>query len=246
MRWRLLLSVLAFCASLGAQALVLGAEDAAGPWGGADGSGCGNDIVKAAYRAVGIPAELKILPYARAKELVLKGSLVGCFAMGPSPDLKGEVIFSREPLYSPVSTFVRRRDRHQAVHALEDVPVGNTVGTVIDYEYPESMLRLFDRGVRNAPNSSESANLEMLSAGRLDLVVLQVDELKSLDFLLQEAKAKDVVVAFSLEKAGSYVGFSRRHPRGRWAKDQFDRGFALIKADGTLAGILNSWKARMK
>ena len=52
MRWRLLLSVLLMGTALAAQALVLGAEDEAGPWGGPDGAGCGNDLVRAAYQAV--------------------------------------------------------------------------------------------------------------------------------------------------------------------------------------------------
>ena len=83
--------------------------------------------------------------------------------------------------------------------------------------------------------------------GRLTLVVLQVDELKSLDQLLAQAGVQDrVTLAFRSTHQGSYVGFSLRHPQGRWAKAQFDQGLARIKADGTLQRILKTWKAKAR
>ena len=242
---RALLPVLLLCTALGAQTLVLGAEDGAGPWGQPDGSGCGNDLVRAAYQAVGVRVELKILPYARAKDRVLAGDLAGCFSMSPSPDLLGKVLLSREPLYTCVSTFVRRAGELEHVTALDGVPLTATVGIVNDYEYPEGIRRLEQRGVTLAPNRSEVASLEMLTAGRLTFAVLQVDALKSLEGLLAQVKAEGrLVPAFHLGRQGSYVAFSLGHPQGRWAKAKFDQGLARIKANGTLQKILKDWKHR--
>jgi ABC-type amino acid transport substrate-binding protein len=245
--WRHLLVWLALGTTLNAQALVLGAEDAAGPWGQTDGSGCGNEIVRAAFQAAGVPVSLRILPYARAKEGVLAGTLAGCFAMSASPELEGKVLFSREPLYSATTTFVRGRRPGPREASLERIPAGARVGIVNDYEYPQGIRNLAGRGVTLASNLSEVANLEMLAAGRLGFAVLMVDELKNLEGLLARAGvAGQVEACFSLPSVGSYVGFSLSHPQGRRAKQDFDKGFAIIRRDGTLRAILKRWKAKSK
>ena len=245
MRWRPLVLALFLGSALGAQTLVLGAEDAAGPWGGPDGAGCGNDLVRAAYQAVGVPVTLKILPYARAKEATLAGTLAGCFSMSPAPELQGKVVLSREPLYAATSTLFRRQGEAEQITSLDNIPGTATVGVVNEYEYPEGIQQLERRGVRLVANRSEVANLEMLARGRLTLVVVQLDELKSLDGLLAEARAQGhVALAFRLASQGSFLGFSLAHPQGRWAKETFDQGFAVIKTDGTLQKILKTWKAK--
>jgi ABC-type amino acid transport substrate-binding protein len=194
---------------------------------------------------VGVRVELKILPYARAKEMVRAGELAGCFAMSPAPDLEGKVVLSREPLYASVSTFVRRKGDHEQVTSLDRVPRTATVGIVNDYEYPEAIRRLEQRGVRLSPNRSEVASLEMLAEGRLTFAVLQLDGLKSLAGLLVQTKAQGrVEPAFRLTPQGSYVGFSLAHPQGPWAKKNFDQGLARIKANGTQRKILKDWLRR--
>jgi polar amino acid transport system substrate-binding protein len=39
----------------------------------------------------------------------------------------------------------------------------------------------------------------------------------------------------------SYIGFSNKHPEGRWSLQQFNRGFALIASNGTLRRIKADW-----
>ena len=80
------------------------AEDAAGLWGQADGSGAGNDIVKAAYAAMGVKVKLSIVPYNRCKTFVMTGHALACFGMGWSDEFKGKVIFPQERIYTNTAT----------------------------------------------------------------------------------------------------------------------------------------------
>jgi hypothetical protein len=64
-----------------AQTCTIHAEDAAGLWGHADGTGCGNDIVKTAFRAFGVEVSLLTTPY-NLKTLVMEGRALACFGMG--------------------------------------------------------------------------------------------------------------------------------------------------------------------
>ncbi len=80
----LIISALLFIAAscVFAQTCTIHAEDAAGLWGQADGTGCGNDIVKAAFRASGVEVSLVTTPYNRAKTFVMEGKALACFGMG--------------------------------------------------------------------------------------------------------------------------------------------------------------------
>ena len=86
----------------------IGVEDAAAPWSQEDGTGYANDIVRAAFAAVGADVRLHALPYARCKQYVLTGELVACVSMSPAPELRGAVRFSAEPLFVFTCDFFER------------------------------------------------------------------------------------------------------------------------------------------
>jgi polar amino acid transport system substrate-binding protein len=62
-------------------------EDAASPWSNQGGEGYANDLVRAAFAAVGVDVELKVLPNARCKAMVLQADAVACSSMSASPEL---------------------------------------------------------------------------------------------------------------------------------------------------------------
>src|SRR5499433_2311933 len=86
----ILLVLVLFAARSSAEAqtksLVLAVEDDASPWSRPDGSGYANDVVRAAFKAVGVAVELQVVPYARCKRMALRGEVAGCFNMSPSPE----------------------------------------------------------------------------------------------------------------------------------------------------------------
>lgn len=226
--------------------LVIAAEDGAGPWGQADGSGCGNDIVLAAFAAVKVPAKLEVMPYSRAKQGVLTGRYVACFGMAWTDDLKDKVVFAEKPLYSVSAMLVQNSSKPLGVSVGKDIPQGTRVGTVLEYEYPSPFYDLVKRGTLvPMPAYSEMMSLKNLDLHRVDVALVVVDELKSLDYLIAQAGLEGKVqAAFSLGGQGTYLGFSVAHPHSAYAREKFNEGFALITRDGTLKRILETWKSR--
>ncbi len=220
------------------------AEDAAGLWGQADGTGAGNDIVKAAYLAMDVKISLSIVPYNRCKTLVMNGHALACFGMGWSEELQSKVIFSHERIYTNTATiFVRKTDAHK-YKSLADVRPKTRIGTVLGYEYPDTFVRLLKSEIFVADHAlSEVQSLQKLAIGRLDFVIANLDDLKNADYLLKQAGVADKVErAFALESAGTFLGFAADDPKTADAMKTFDAGMNKIKRDGTLATILKTWK----
>lgn len=232
--------------SPGNGALVIAAEDGAGPWGQADGTGCGNDIVLAAFGAANVPVKLEIMPYSRAKSGVLSGHYVACFGMAWTEDLKGKVVFADKPLYSVTALLVQSLSRPLGAQAAKDLAAGTRVGTVFEYEYPPAFYDLVKQGILvPMPAYSEVMSLRNLDLNRIDAALLVVDELKSLDYLIAQAGLEGKVgPAFALGGQGTYLGFSTAHPQSGFARRRFNEGFARITKDGTLKRILDVWRGR--
>lgn len=227
-------------------ALIIAAEDGAGPWGQPDGTGCGNDIVLAAYAAVKVPAKLEVMPYSRAKSGVLAGHYVACFGMAWTEDLKGKVVFADKPLYSVTAMLVQNLSKPLDAASAKELTAGTRVGTVFEYEYPAMFYDLTKRGILTPmPAYSEVVSLKNLDLGRVDVALVVIDELKSLDYLVAQTGLEGKVgPAFALGGQGTYLGFSTAHPRSRFARLQFNKGFELITKDGTLKRILETWRGR--
>jgi polar amino acid transport system substrate-binding protein len=222
------------------------AEDAAGLWGQADGTGAGNDIVRAAFAAMGDKVIFKIVPYNRCKTYVMNARALACFGMGWSDEFKGKVTFSAEPIYTNTATIFVRKTDVQKYKSISDVRPKSKVGTVLGYEYPPAFMRLLQAETFLPDDAlSEVLSLKKLVAGRFDFVVANLDDLKSAQYLLEEAGvANEVQTAFSMDKSGTFLGFSVGVPQTPAALKTFDAGMQVIKRDGTLERILEAWKVK--
>lgn len=227
-----------------AETIELGAENGAGLWGKEDGTGCGNEIVIAAFKAVDIDIKLRIEPYARVKNEALSGKIAGCFAMAWEDSLKDKIVFAKEPLYTVRSVYFKSLTKPLlAIHKVEELPTGTKLGTVIDYEYPpEDVAAWKANDVKLIPAPRESINLNKIADGEIPIAVAMIDELKSADYLIDTSNVKNkVTVAFVSKSQGSYVGFSLKNKNGLYAKQMFDKGYKIIKQNGTLNEIIKKW-----
>jgi ABC-type amino acid transport substrate-binding protein len=224
-------------------------EDAADPWSKADGSGCANEIVRESFKAARFPVTFKVMPYSRAKDLAMKGEVAACVAMSWSPELEGKIRFPDEDkaLYICRSTFLENKSAPIKVESLKDLPAGTKIGTVLNYEYPAGVTALSKQGVVFDAATSEEINLRKLALGRLDLAIVNVDGLKTVDLLVTKAEVKGKV-GVVLEGFGqaSHIGFSASHPSGETARIKYNEGYAAIRANGTLEKIREEWRAKYK
>jgi ABC-type amino acid transport substrate-binding protein len=225
------------------KSVIIAVEDDAAPWSRGDGSGYANAVVIAAFKAVGIDVELKVVPYARCKRMAINGEVAGCFSTSPSSELSGLIELSRKPLFSVSSGYFYNVNKPPRAKRQERLSPKTTVGTVIGYEYPPAFEKLKQQGIVVVEESpSEDMNLRKLAAGRIDLALLNYNEMKSPDSLIQRAGVTgQVKTTFLAGIMKSYIGFSTRHSQGRWAREQFNKGFAAIIANGTLKRIRTMW-----
>jgi len=223
----------------------IGVEDAAAPWSQADGTGYANDIVRAAFDAVGADVRLHVLPYARCKQYVLTGELVACVSMSPAPELRGVVRFSAQPLFVFTCEFFENPAR-PLPRRLEEFPVGTRVGTVIGYEYPPEMLeRLRRRGAVFEATATEELNLRKLAAGRIDAATVNRDAVKAPAWVVARAGVTGRVrSALQVGATPAYIGFSLARPDGGALADRFDAGYARLIASGARDRIQRAWIAR--
>jgi len=238
--------LIALAPSVFPQTYTILAEDEAGLWGQADGTGCGNDIVKAAFAASGVSVRLEITPYNRAKILVLKGKALACFGMSWSEELAGKVRFASVPIYSTTSLIFVRGSEAARYRSVDSLPAGTRVGTVLGYEYPVDFVRLVKAGILVPEDSpSEEQNLKKLALGRIDLAILNLNSLKRAENMMREAGVTGQVrEAFALGGQGTFVGFAIGNPETPAAIKAFDEGMAKITSNGTLARIMATWMAR--
>jgi polar amino acid transport system substrate-binding protein len=228
----------------GAERLVILAEDDAAPWSCKDGTGLANDIVKAAFAAGGVEIELQVLPYERAKQLVIKGTAVACFSMSWQPEYQGVIALAERPLFVCATDYFQNLGKPMASKQESEITARIVVGTVVGYEYPPSVRRLQSQGLLTLEASpSEELNLRKLAAGRVDAALINHDAFKTIDFLIDRAKvAGKVGLAFHCGELGSFIGFSQLNPRGPWARERFDAGYRLIAASGQLRQIEQRWR----
>ena len=235
-----------FASRANAATLDVAVEDAAGPWSEKDGTGFANDVVKAAFRAVGIEPKLRILPYARCKYLVKKGDVPVCFSVSPEPGIEDDVWFSKLPLFRLQYDYYQRLDTPLKSSAPNTPVPGTVIGIVNGYEYPPSIEQAKENGVKFENARDEQTNIRKLLHNRLDGVILNHNEIKTIAVMLKKAGATGKVgFAFRAGDLNAYVGFSKKHALGKRAKQKFDRGHALIKQSGTLKRIEDEWIRRI-
>jgi len=241
----LLLLMTGYCwaPARGAELRIL-VEDDAEPFSRKDGNGYANDIVKAAFDAVGVQVQFQVVPYARCKAAVLAGTEAACFSMSRSETLAGLVKFSNAPLFSVTPIYFQNRDHRLAARSEAELGNGAVVGIVNGYEYPESALKAQARGARFEPARTEQINLKKLALHRIDTALVMENSLRGAEFWVRDAGVSgQVIPTFHSTSLDSFIGFSTRHPQGMTALDQFNRGFALIQANGTARKIFEKWSS---
>jgi len=218
-------------------------ENAADPFSRADGTGYANDVVRAAFAAVDVPIALVVVPYVRCKASVLDGSAPLCFSMSWLPEFSGRVRFADTPLFSVSPVYIENPSHPLATRSEAGLGRGIRIGTIRGYEYPESVFRAHDRGAILIDGSSTAANLKKLAAGRLEAVIVMESALAGTEVWIKQAGVQSLVrEAFrSPSREVAYLGASVLHPRGLRSLERFNKGMALIQANGVLDSIRKRW-----
>jgi hypothetical protein len=230
-----------------AQSIVIGAEDDAAPWSYADGSGYANDVVRQAFERAGWTTELKVLPYARCKALVLSGDIAACFSMSRTPELDVRLLFSRQPLFQAQNLLYAAAGSPLAGCDPAKWAARPRVGVVRGYEYRPAVDALFANGLAVADaGDSEVSALRKVKAGHVDAALVTLDPVKRLDFVAALADvAPDFKVVCDFGGQPAYIAFSRTHPQGAEAAAAFDAGMQALQRHGAIAATQQAWRTRI-
>jgi polar amino acid transport system substrate-binding protein len=237
-RWGLIiLCLLGGAAVSSAETITLGAENDWVPYANQDGSGMSNEIVRAAYKAVGIEVSFQVGPYNRLLKSVRDGGLLGAFNVPKERSNEGLYIFGKTPLFTALSAYYHNRDNPLSATRKEDLVNGEKVGVVFDYGYGDFFTNN-DR-IAKIEVRSDLLNLKKLAKGRLDATILYD---KTARKLIEENGLGDKIAkAFDSESADIYVAFSKVFPKAQYYADKLDKGLAIIKANGDYQKILDAY-----
>ena len=221
-------------------------ENAADPFSRPDGTGYANDVVRAAFEAVGVRIQFKVVPYNRCKYKVLSGGAAACVSMSWDPSFEGRIKFADTPLIKVTPVYYENRARPLAVRSEAELGRGVVVGTIRGYEYPKTVMDAKARGMLFEENLTEQANLQKLALGRLDAVIVMSNPLTGVGHWAKDADVEKLVrIAFT--SASSEEGFfavSIAHHDGLPALAQYNEGIRIITANGRLEQIRARWTTR--
>ncbi len=229
-----------------AEEITIGAENDAAPWSYPNGTGYVNDIVKAAYKAVGWKVHYEVFPYARCKTLVLSGGILGCFSTSKTPELTGKLFFPRTPVIAPRNILYAQKNSDINGCNPKKWKAGTSIGLVNEYEYvPKVEALRNEKNLSIEKSPSEVLNLRKLNFSHTDTALITIDEVHSLEYIAKLARVTpDFKVVCDFGNLPAYLVLSKSHPLGKKALEVFNQGMEKIAANGVLKKIQKEWKVK--
>ncbi len=215
-----------------AETITLGAENDWVPYSNQDGTGMANEIVRAAYQAVGIEVKFNVGPYNRLLKMVRDGELLGAFNVPKEKSNENDYLFGKTPIFTAHSAYYFNKAHPLSVGRKEDLKNGERIGVVFDYGYGD-FFSSNDKIVK-IPVRSDQLNIRKLAKGRIDATILY-------DKTARKLLSEVILKAFDSESGNIYVAFSKRFPKAQYYADKLDEGLADIKASGILKKIMDSY-----
>ena len=94
-----------------------------------------NEIVLAAYKAVGIDVKLQVGPYNRLLMMVRNGEILGAFNVPKEKSNEKEYIFGKTPFFTALSAYYYNIEETLPASRKEELVNGEKVGVVFDYGF---------------------------------------------------------------------------------------------------------------
>ncbi|WP_147818744.1 substrate-binding periplasmic protein [Salidesulfovibrio onnuriiensis] len=204
-----------------------------------EGGGPTAIIVTEALKAAGHSATFKYVPWARTEALTQSGQAVGTFPWSATEKFS-QTCLQSTPLASQKMVFFYLKDKmpgwdYTTLDALKSLKVGGSRG----YTYVE----MFEgAGIKPDYAADVSKSFKKLLAGRVDVVpesqLVGWQTIKS-GFAADEGKFANADTPLFVKAL--YLQISKKHPDGQALFDAFEKGFQMIKDNGTYKGILDKY-----
>jgi polar amino acid transport system substrate-binding protein len=211
------------------------------------GYGAAAEIVTAACDAAGIKAVYDFLPWKRAEQNVVDGSVFAAFPYFLLPEriARPEIYAHSDPLFSAVVGFLYCKKnsstslplKYEKPEDLRNYRIGVLSGTHL-------ITDVLDKaGVKYEETPEIGASIKKLALGRIDFVI--EDRAVAWDQVKLNFPARTGDFAFLdrnfAEKTTTHLLVSRKFPSSDILLKQFNDGLRKIKANGRLRGICDRY-----
>jgi len=208
----------------------LAAENSWAPYSNERGEGLSSRLVKAAYAAVGLDAQISVMPYARVEHQVLNGVSDGGFNVTRQASTEDLFLFGRVPLFSASASFYFSREHGKAFGSYRALPEGTRIGLIIGYEYGD-IYQANQHLFTETRVSYQHQLIRMLLAGRIDAIIM-FDEVATFTLAEMQLPKGSLQRGFQNHVSDIYVAFSPNNPSAQYLSERLDEGLSLLKKSG--------------
>ena len=219
------------------ETITLGAENDWVPYSNKDGTGMANEIVLAAYKAVGVDVTFKVAPYNRLLKMVRDGEILGAFNIPKELSNEKEYLFGKVPIFIARSAYYQNVSNPLSATGKEGLKNGEKIGVVFDYGYG-NFFSGNDKIVKIEVRS-DLLNLRKLAKRRIDATILYDKTARKL--IKENGLSDKIVKVFDSETGEIYVAFSKRFPNAKQYADKLDQGLTAIEKTGGMKRIMDAY-----
>ena len=196
-------------------------------------------IVTAALAAVGHTASFEYVPWKRTEALTQKGKSVATFPWSATEDFK-KTCYLSTPLAFQNMVFFYLKDKHTGwdytdLEDLKQYKIGGSQG----YSY----VQIFEEaGIKASYAPTVENSFKKLIYGRIDF--LPESQLVGWQTVKDNFPADEAKIASSKTPLFSkplYLMVSKTHPDGKELHTAFEKGFSIIKENGTYKQIVTKF-----
>ncbi len=201
--------------------------------------GMAMEIVTVALQRRGYQTRISIETWPRALEGVEIGVYDLVAAIWKTREREKTLFFSQPYLANQIK-FIKNKDTEVQYRTLEDLK-GLLIGTVRNYAYDKDFLETQD--LIKIPQNHIIQNLLKLTQGEIDLTL--GDEKAIRYEIHQYMKGNEQQLEFlnkPLSKRNLRIAVNKNNPTAKKIVDDFNQAIAKMKADGTLAEIINKYQ----
>ncbi len=197
------------------------------------------EIIRAAYKTQGYQVTMEFVPWARAIERLKTGTRYDILPnTWMTEERKTFLMFSDHWAVNEIK-FIKARGDHFEFTGIESL-AGKTIGTIRGYGYGNEFMAstLFERKEGN----KLIGNIKKLAHKRIDLVI--EDEIVARAAIIKEDPNLMKRLQFTKNALSSnklYVTSGLANPRHKELINAFNKGLAVIKANGNYARIMANY-----
>ncbi len=196
-------------------------------------------VVKEAYKKVGYNATIDFLPWGRALMLAKVGKIDGLALIWYSKEREQWFVYSKPLEVDAIIGFYKLKDLKINIDKYDDLQ-GYRIGYVLDYAYPEGFYKA---PLRKQKSYNDEELVKKLTEGSIDLAI--IDKLQGKLLLKNKFPKHYNKFEFIDAPDGTtkqFVAISKKTINYQQKIDDFNRGFNLIKKDGTFAKIIKKYQ----